>query len=111
MPPSVRFWGRRVYWAPVLLLVTALRQGHGPVVTLQRLKALCGVWRSTVNRWQRYFKDLFIQSDSYRRLRGYLMPPPAPDVLLRDLLQRFYRLYPDAQMALVICLRSLALGP
>lgn len=95
----------------MLLLVTALRQGHKPVVTLQRLKALCGVWRSTVKRWQRYFKDLFIQSDRYRGLCGYLMPPVDPDVLLRDLLQRFSRQCPDAQMALVTCLGVFALGP
>ena len=109
LPPSVRFWGRRVYWAPVLLLVTALRQGKKPSVTLQRLKAFCGVWRSTVKRWQRYFRNLFANSISYRRLSGYFMPPIATDQLPKSLLERFY--HSDAQSALINCLHILALGP
>lgn len=109
MPPSVRFWGRRVYWAPVLLLVTALRQGKKPSVTLQRLKAFCGVWRSTVKRWQNYFRNIFAKSINYRRLSGYFMPPIDTGQLPKTLLQRFYR--GDAQAALVTCLHTLALGP
>jgi hypothetical protein len=50
LPPSVLFWGRRVYWAPVMLLVTALRQGRNPDATLEKLKSFCGVWRSTIKR-------------------------------------------------------------
>jgi hypothetical protein len=109
LPPSVRFWGRRVYWAPVLLLVTAVRQGQKPSVTLQRLKAFCGVWRSTVNRWQSYFRNLFAKSISYRRLSGYFMPPIAADQLPKTLLERFCRC--DPQAALVICLHTLVRGP
>jgi hypothetical protein len=106
----VRFWKRRVYWAPVLLLVSALRQGQKPAVTLQRLKALCGVWRSTVKRWQRYFRDLFAKSIEYRRLAGQLMPPIASD-LPGALLARFGQSFSDPETALVRCLRALALGP
>ena len=111
LPPSVRFWGRRVYWAPVLLLVSALRQGQNPVVTLERLKSLCGVWRSTVKRWQRYFRDIFAQSIKYRRLSGHLMPPIASDQLPGSLLARFYKACGEPQAALVTCLRTLAQGP
>ena len=107
----MRFWGRRVYWAPVLLLVSALRQGHSPVVTLERLKSLCGVWRSTVNRWQRYFRDLFAQSIDYRRLSGRLIPPIADHRLPKELLERFYMACDEPEVALVTCLRTLALGP
>ena len=52
-----------VYWAPVMLIVSALRQGQNPDITLERLKGLCGVWRSTVKRWQRYFCKLFSPHD------------------------------------------------
>jgi hypothetical protein len=107
----VRFWKRRVYWAPVLLLVSALRQGQKPAVTLERLKALCGVWRSTVKRWQHYFRDIFAQSIEYRRLAGHLMPPIAPDHLPGALLARFYQTFSDPVTALVSCLRTLARGP
>jgi hypothetical protein len=111
LPPSVRFWQRRVYWAPVLLLVSALRQGQNPDITLERLKGLCGVWRTTVKRWLRYFKELFALSANYRRLRGHLMPPIGADQLPRDLLTRFCQIFPDPVIALVHCLKILVLGP
>jgi hypothetical protein len=95
----------------VLLLVSALRQGNSPVVTLERLKALCGVWRSTVNRWQRYFWDLFAQSIGYRRLSGRMIPPIADHRLPKELLARFYKACGEPEAALVTCLRTLALGP
>lgn len=100
-----------MYWAPVLLLVSALRQKTNPDVTLERLKGLCGVWRSTVKRWQRYFKELFPQSANYRRLSGRLIPPIGPDQLPGALLSRFCQTFPDSEAALVGCLRTLALGP
>jgi len=111
MPPSVRFWQRRVYWAPVVLLVSALRQGQNPDITLERLKGLCGVWRSTVKRWQRYFLELFPYSTIYRRLSGHLMPPIGADRLPRGLLERFCQIFRDPTAALVKCLQTLALGP
>lgn len=106
----MRFWGRKVYWAPVLFLVSALRQGQHPIVTLQRLKALFGVWRSTLKRWQRYFLEFFTQSVGYRRLSGRLVPPISAEHLPGALLARFCN-YRDPEIALVNCLRTLALGP
>lgn len=95
----------------MVLLASALRQGHNPDITLERLKGLCGVWRSTVKRWLRYFKELFVHSVNYRRLCGHLMPPIGADQLPRDLLARFYQTFCDPVIALVKCLQTLALGP
>ena len=111
LPPSVRFWNRRVYWAPVVLLVTALRQGKSPAITLERLKSLCGLWRSTVKRWQRYFQNIFPKSDGYRRLGGHLLPGVTSDQLLVELISCFYRVFKNPETALVNCLRMHALGP
>lgn len=111
MPPSVRFWGRRVYWAPIVLLVTALRQGRNPNVTLNRLKGICGVWRTTVKRWQLYFRQLFPQSIACSSLSGRLMPPMAIDELPGALLERFYQTFSNPETALAACLKTLALGP
>jgi hypothetical protein len=99
-----------VYWAPVVLLVSALRQGQPALVTLQRLKALCGVWRTTVKRWQRWFRELFADSIGFRHLCGRLMPPVDRDRLPAALLERFYRNRP-AHEALAACLAALAMGP
>jgi hypothetical protein len=111
LPPSLRFWQRRVYFAPVVLLVSALRQGQNPDITLERLKGLCGVWRSTVKRWLRYFKELFAHSVNFRRLSGHLMPPIGADQLPRDLLARLFKTYGEPEVALFKCLKILALGP
>jgi LPS sulfotransferase NodH len=94
----------------VVLLVSALRQGN-PAYTLERIKALYGVWRSTVNRWQKYFQDIFSQSIGYRRLLGHLMPKNVAGPLPLSLLSQFARADADPQIALVTCLRTLALGP
>lgn len=107
----MRFWGRRVYWAPVVLLVTAIRQGRNPELTLEQLKKFCGVWRSTVKRWHRYFRELFPKSRNYRRLSGRLMPPIDSDQLPGALLARFYQAFSDAGAALIACLQTFALGP
>jgi len=77
LPPSVLFRERRVYRAPVLLVVTAFRQGRSPDFTFQRLKLLRGPWRSTINRWRRCFTELFAESAVWRRVSGRLMPPVA----------------------------------
>lgn len=94
-----------------MLLVSALRQGQNPDITLTRLKGLCGVWRATIKRWQRYFLELFPHTINYRRLVGHLMPPIGADKLPRDLLARFCQTFGDPVIALVQCLKILALGP
>ncbi|ACN15027.1 conserved hypothetical protein [Desulforapulum autotrophicum HRM2] len=109
-PPSVRFWGRRVYWAPVVLLVTALRQGKNPAITLERLKGLCDVWRSTVNRWKDYFLKIFPKEWSRHPLSGHIMLQTS-DCLLHDLLARFSQRASSPEAALTSCLQELALGP
>ena len=81
LPPSVLFWGRRVYFAAVILVVTALRQQRPHAYTLARLQAMVGVTRPTMIRWLHYFQKLFPQSDNWRRLSPHLMPPVDPQQL------------------------------
>ncbi len=94
-----------------MVLVSALRQGRNPDATLEKLKALCGLWRSTIKRWQRYFRELFPLSPTWRRLSGRLLPPIAVDDLPRALLLRFYQACGRAEAAMVQCLLVFALGP
>jgi len=110
MPPSVRFWGRRVYWAPVVMLITALRQGKNPNITLERLKGLCGVWRSTVNSWRDYFIKIFPDSLPWRRLSGHVMTKET-NRLIHDLLSLYYQNTQEPETAMVKCLYGLSMGP
>jgi len=110
MPPSVRFWGSRVYWAPVILLIIAMRQGKNPEATLERLKGVCGVWRSTVNRWRDYFLEIFPDSCAWRRLSGHFLAKKR-DRLIHDLLSSYYQEIQPPKAAMAKCLQVLAMGP
>jgi len=107
LPPSALFWGRRVYWASVLLLVTALRQGRDHGYTVEKLKALFGVTRPTLTRWFCYFRQIFPYSQSWRRLSGRLMPPVIEHELPRGLIERFVQTRGDPELGLTACLQSL----
>lgn len=107
LPPSVLFWERRVYWAAVLLVVTALRQGRDKGYTVEKLKALFGVTRPTLTRWLSYFREIFPCSQFWRRLSGRLMPPVAEDQLPRSLIERFVKTRGDPELGLTACLQTL----
>jgi len=110
LPPSVLFWGRRVYWGAVLLVLTALREGRGTGITADRLRACFGVTRLTLVRWRRYFRACFPQTPIWRRLVGRLAPPVRPDRLVGDVLAQFVRARGDPEQGLVACLVALAPG-
>lgn len=92
-PPSVRFFGRRWYLAPVVALVSALRHG----VTQRRLAALRGwlkgrgerLCRQTVERWRRWWLETFTASPTWEAGRGRFVPPVEEAALPQTLLERF----------------------
>lgn len=92
-PPSVRFFGRRWYLAPVVVLVSALRHG----VTLRRLAALrewlCSrgerLSRATVERWRHWWLTVFVRSPTWSARRDRFVPPVAENLLPQSLLERF----------------------
>ena len=91
-PPSVRFFGRRWYLAPVFVLVSALQQG----VTPRRLAALrtwlsgCGerLSQKTVERWRGWWLELFRVSPTWRAGRAQFTPALAEARLPQSLLER-----------------------
>jgi hypothetical protein len=106
----VLFWGRRVYWGAVLLVITALRQGRVEGVTAHRVQTLFGVTRPTLARWLRYFRECFPSTPIWRRLVGRLGPPGRPAELIGELLHRFVRARGDPAQGLVACLVALCGG-
>lgn len=86
-PGSVRFLGRRVYRAAVVLLATALCSG----LTLRRgqqLSQQLGVSVRTIQRWRRWWLDDFTKSAVWLDLRGRFMPPVTVSSLPGGLLDR-----------------------
>ncbi len=110
LPPSVLFWGRRVYWGGVVLVLTALREGRVAGITVDRLRPQFGVTRLTLARWGRYFRACFPQTPTWRRLVGRLRPPGPAGAVVSDVLARFVRARGDPEQGLVACLAALGGG-
>jgi hypothetical protein len=87
-PPSVRFFGRRVYLAPVLLIISAMR-GQLTAARLRCLRSAYGVDRRTVVRWRRWWRETFCTTAFWRAVKGRLLPPVDADDLPAALLERF----------------------
>jgi len=74
LPPSVRFLGRRVYLAAIVVLGAALRQGPTPW-RVKRLKSLLGVDRRTLARWCEWWTMRFVKTATFEALRARLVTP------------------------------------
>jgi hypothetical protein len=88
-PPSVRFLGRRVYLAAIVVLVTGLRHG----ATGARAAALgrhlsSRISRQTMSRWVGWWRSTFPTTRCWGALRGFFSPPPASGELPISLLAR-----------------------
>lgn len=64
-PPSLRFLGPKVYWAAVVVLISAMRCGPTPT-RMQLLKELVGVSRQTVRRWTVWWQQVLPESPFWR---------------------------------------------
>jgi hypothetical protein len=68
-PPSVRFLGRKVYLAAVVVLVAAMRQGPSPR-RVRELTELFGVDRRTIGRWRSFWREHFPHTPFWKLARG-----------------------------------------
>jgi hypothetical protein len=89
-PPSVRFLGRKVYLAAVVVLVAAMRQGPSPR-RVRELSQLFGVDRRTIARWRDFWREHFPQTAFWKVMRGRfvrLAIADLPRVLFEAFIQR-----------------------
>lgn len=87
-PPSLRFLGRRVYLGAVVVLVSAMMRG----LTSWRVAKLCrllGVDRRTLERWRRWWQEVFPSTPLWRDARSRFMPPVTEAELPASLLEGF----------------------
>ena len=87
-PPTVRFLGRRLYLAAVVVLASALRSG----LTDRRAQQLAEwllVPRATIERWRAWWLHDFVESSFWKIARAQFMPPVASADLPAGLLARF----------------------
>jgi hypothetical protein len=100
LPPSALFWGRRVYWGVVLWVVTALRQQRLDGFTAKRVQELFGIRRPTLDRWMRYFREIFPRSRSWQRVRGRISPAVSNQALPSALIEAFVQEHGSPEQAL-----------
>ena len=87
-PPSVRFLGRKVYLAVVVILVAAMR--HGPTPRrVHELSAHFGADRRTIARWLVFWSELFPNTPFWKVARARLAPDVDITTLPRPLLDAF----------------------
>jgi hypothetical protein len=96
-PASVRFFGRRVYLGVTFVLVMAMSQGLG-VRRAARLHAELGVGLRTLRRWRKWWLEVFVESELWRRERARFMPPVDESELPGALIERFARDGPGEQL-------------
>ena len=82
--PSVRFAGRRVYLAVVLMLASPPGSSSG-----QTLCDLLSIPARTLKRWRTWWREGFPSTPFWQSVRERFMPPVIPERLPQSLLDRF----------------------
>lgn len=88
-PPSVRYAGRRIYAATVVVLSCLDRGKRVGSEMLNELRDAVGVTRRTVGRWLSWWRSQFVQTPLWTLERARFMPPAAESQLPESLLERF----------------------
>lgn len=87
-PPSVRFLGRKVYLAAVVILISAMQQGPSPR-RVRELSKLFGADRRTIVRWQVFWREKFPRTPFWKVARARLVPTLQIVALPLSLLEAF----------------------
>lgn len=89
-PPSVRYFGRRWYPAPLLLLISALMLSINEY-RLTQIKRHFGITvsESTWKRWRRWWREVFVDTAFWKQSRGLVPEPKKPVSMARRILSSF----------------------
>jgi hypothetical protein len=110
LPPSCIYLGRWFYWAGIIMVVMALRQGRPDGWSARQLRQQFGISRKTLIRWMAYFRDVFPESPWWQNLRGRVSAAVSNSELPGELLSYFLQQSESAERGLIECLRFLASG-
>ena len=100
----MRFLGRRVYVAAIVVLIAILQSGAS-ASRLERLGEIVPVPPRTIARWRRWWRDTFTTTPFWQIARAGFMPPVEHERLPASLLDRFDG---DERDQLIAALRFLA---
>ena len=107
--PSLRFLGRKVYLAVIVVLLSMM--SHGVTERrFRRLRDAIGVDRRTIARWQVWWREVFTTTAFWSSARAALMPPVDEERLPEALVQRFSGSAAERLIALLRFLSPLSGG-
>jgi hypothetical protein len=87
-PFSVRFFGRRVYVAAIMVAVSAARASAGTAAAMRQLDRL-GVPHRTIARWRHWWITEFVTTPLWELGCAAFLPPVEPGQIPASLLERF----------------------
>ena len=87
-PPSLRFLGRKVFLATIVVVVSIMQHGMSEP-RMRRLVQSVNVDRRTIARWRTWWREVFTTSPFWRSTRAAFMPPLDEDRLPTALIERF----------------------
>lgn len=108
-PASLRFLGRKVYLAAMVVLISAMRCGPTPK-RMRQLHELVGVSRHTVARWRRWWSEALPATRFWAGFAGTLMPPVAVADMPASLLERLAGSVGERLLSLLRLLAPLSVG-
>ena len=108
-PPSVRFLGRRVYLGAVVVIASVMLHGPSPA-RIQALHELFGVSPETAARWQWFWREIFVESRTWRAARGMFGAIVDAALLPLSLVERFAGAAFDRLVATLRLLAPLTTG-
>jgi hypothetical protein len=109
-PFSVRFLGRRVYVAAIMVAVSATRASAGTAAAIHRLDEL-GVPRATIAQWRHWWQTDFVSTPFWTLGRAAFVPPVETVQAPASLLERFAAaLQPEPLLCLLRWLSPLTGG-
>lgn len=104
LPSSTLFMDRRVYFRGVILIVLTLRQNSPRENSKAQLMRFFGINRKTINRWLKFFRDIFPKSETWERIRGMISADVNNDELPGGLVVYFIKHVKPVEKAMVSCL-------
>lgn len=110
-PPSVRFFGRRWYPAPLLVLISALMLSINDY-RLTQIKRHFGitVTESTWKRWRRWWREAFAETRFWKRARVSIPEYRNIVPIARHMLNSFQGLFDEKMILLLQFLSPITAG-
>ena len=108
LPPSCLFFGRRVYWGCVILIVLTFRQNNPNSASARKIQEIFDINRETLKRWIDYYRDVFPYTPQWQRLRSRIASSVKNNELPWGLLNHFINHFKSAEEGLIECLKFMA---